>query len=529
MSDKGFFKTQMSLVRNEWWLVIGFAAAFYLLQNAACPVGPGRDFDTYFLYYQGMFQKVAEYPYIMMLRTPITSLYYGVQNDLGGLTLIQISNFVLYVLLIAVAYSMLKKRSRLTAWVGILLIAINLNFFKFFNTTASEAVTAFSIFFWFFFSFKFIPRARIWVWVAQAFFVMFLVLIRPGHMILAIVGILPLLPGVNPGLKIGRRMVFVLTFFAVFISLETGYKAYNAARYGVSKVAVGGPAHIPFFRVFHIEKLLRPENGPRSQELHELIKEELLTREVYQTYRVDSDLFYKAGSLRSFYGIMDVVHQRDGMFSDTPILFDVAMEAHNRYPAEFWLSYLDSLRGIFGFPPWVILRPRDQIFTNYDELLKERYQKYHEWGLSIPSEGDIVPSYFSYVLLQEKDSGKLPIPDDNAIYEPRPWSWSTVEAFRPAVVVAKVMHFFHPKVGILIGLAFAGYFWGRGKKNWILFYTFGITMAMLCVSLMGLPYILYRYPFDPVITIFSVTGIHYLLMDSYISDRISGFLGKSLN
>ncbi len=77
------------------------------------------------------------------------------------------------------------------------------------------------------------------------------------------------------------------------------------------------------FRVFEMDRIVEPENGPASRELAVVVERDLLTQEPYRSYGIDVDEFFSSGSDRMFVDLTSL-----GGVVDLQAVTDEAIRAH---------------------------------------------------------------------------------------------------------------------------------------------------------------------------------------------------------
>ena len=115
-----------------------------------------------------------------------------------------------------------------------------------------------------------------------------LVLTRPGSQALLLFAFAPFVLSVSWR----RRLKWSAAYLVVAVGLLAAYSGYNDLRYGDFTVARAGPATIPFYRVFTLERIVKPENGPASRALARAVARDLLTQQQYRREGIDLDKFF---------------------------------------------------------------------------------------------------------------------------------------------------------------------------------------------------------------------------------------------
>ena len=514
---KNFADTSKNLrldsMKNLWsasnpyaWVAV-VALAVYLLKNVADPIHYGRDFDTYWLYYRDMWVAVPEYPVNMLFRTPVAPLWFGAVFAMESWIIVQTYFALSYVIVALCLFSTARQWGNAIAWLSLLFIGLCHEFFWVFNSVASENPTSVLFAVWVWGVFRYRKSVRLGVWMGLGVLTVLLVLTRPNHQVLALVVALPLLYRRNPWkIRISASAVFLITFIVGILS----YCSYNAVRYDAFRVAQLGPAHMPFYRIFIHEKMVRPDNGPTSEELGSIVRADVLTREVFRDYGIDEELFWKAATPRFWIHIVDALNHRFGYLDNNSLLKKVSMEAHNRYPHVFWLSYWDVIRGNFEFPVRPKLRPRSVVYTDMDALLQREYERFESEGLENPGEADLVPGVISQLTFR---------PSDFQEYVPtQKKKWEVPETEVPHVIkrIYYLIGQFRPSISTVFLVVLLALFRNRFRDWDFVCLTFlgGIVVLMLCGTAMANPEPQFRYPFDPFFMLWGLIGLRVLLFSS---------------
>jgi len=476
------------------------AGIAYILQTLAYPVHEGRDFATYALYYRDLFQSIPEYPVLMLFRTPVTPILFGILFDTGSGLLLQFYFFVSYLTFVLLLFRIASFWGTWAGWLVILFTVLSVQFFNLFNSVASENPASLFSAIWLLWAFRHRKSNTFIPWVILALIGICLVLVRPNFQILGLGAILPLIM-VNAAFW--RRIVLSATYAAVFISGIAIYSSYNWIRYDAFEVAHLGPAHMPYFRVFNNLRIVRATNGPASEELAELIRKDVLTRSQFTEYGITEELFFEAGSMRFWIHTVDALNHEFGHLDNNRLLKKVAWEACSANPILFWLSYIDSLRSFYEFPERSKLAPDYPGQESYESLLAAHRIKCLQKGLEIPSESDFIEGGLSQLTFQP--NGWEPTPDARSVV------WD-IPNFNSVHLLSRLLYlgsFFRPSI-FLFFLLGCWFFISpsRNKRDFIyLCVSIGVFVAMLCATCIGNPNIFYRYPFDPIFSILGAIAI----------------------
>ena len=495
------------------WVMLASMVA-YVLHCFGRPVGEGRDFGSYWLYYRDFWASVPEYPLVMLYRTPGAPLLFGFLFGFGSWLVVQAYFAVSYCVINIVLFRLACHWSRLAGWLTVGIVFVSTEFFYVFNTVATENPTIVMFVLWAGYGWRIRRMQKVYVWAVFALFTLVLVMIRPNHQILILAMGLPLL---NTRLSIKRRLCQSLAFLAVFASGLLGYSGYNYARYGFFEVAHLSNAHLPFFRMFAHSRMIRPDHGPASAKLGEIVREDVLTKEPFVTYGVDEKTFWEGGTVRFWAHMVDAVNHRYGLEHNCAIMREAAVESMLRYPEVFWLSYYDQLRAFFEFPARWSLRPTRQLPTNYELLRGQCYQRYADLGLAIPDEDDLIPSSVSHMLFQpEGHPGRVP-----AEGVPDKWQFRSGKPVYPLSRWLTLVGQLRPSASVLIGFILLGFLAVR-FRDWDYLYLCAITGTLVIMFLfvvMSVPKPQYRYTFDPWFALMGSVGFSLAIQMLWTGSR----------
>jgi len=478
-------------------MVVLFTFIVYCLKNLGDPIHEGRDFWTYNLYFNDLLNPVPSYPVLMLFRTPVAPVIFGVVFAFGKWWVVQGYFLVTYVISALIIWTMVTKWSRVWGWIAVIVFWLASEYFHLFNSVASEHPTAFFGLIWVAFAYHIRSSIRFSHWIILALFTFMMVLIRPNHQVLGLVLLMPFF-----WLRTNLRRAFFLSAAAMSVLgiCLIAYCGYNYSRYGCFEVAHLGPAHNPFYRLFIHAKMIRPENGPESEKLANFVREEVLAREVFRTYCIDEETFWKASTPRFWIHIVDALNRKNGYQDNNSILSKVSLEAMLRYPLVFWFSYFDELRVFFECSSRPALRPRKQIYVDYPALLSARVFYYRQLGLDIPTEDDLIPGGVSQLKYPENQASAGHGKDRETTWRIKPG--------RSNLMFARIFHlagYIRPSISVFLLLSFlAGVLSWRTDRDFLVLLSLNlIILLMLCATAMANPELQFRFPYDPV---FILTG-----------------------
>lgn len=500
----------MKKVNVAWTSATLFLTFGYLLQLLTHPIREGRDFGTYEVYFRDIWCNIPEYPVIMLFRTPMTSLVFGGLFELGSSLLLHFYFYACFLIIGLVIFSVAKKWSITIAFISIGFLCISFQFFVFFNSVASEQVTATIAAIWFGFLFHNRNSNRISTWVIAAFLVFLLVLTRPNHQVFLLTGFLPL---IVPNIRISRKLFLMMVFGFIYGIQIFSYCSYNYVRYDKFELAHLGPAHMPFYRIFIHEKLVRPENGESSKKLAEIVRRRVLSRENFKSYNITEDVFFEAATPRFWIYIVDALNQEYGYLNNNKLLKEVSFETHAAYPLEFWLTYIEGLKDLFEFPRRFPLRPKSHIDLEQSlERITAIRAGYALSGLDIPSEKDLVPSGLSQLTFQEKGYEELRKQHNTYLFKTKKWEWRKSQPLHLFQRVFFLISYLRPSISycFLFGLIALGFFY-RSQRLRSLTFLVGIIVVMLSATSLANPEVQFRYLFDPFLILWGTVSFFLII------------------
>lgn len=492
------------------------AAAVYWTLNVFIPFAEGRDVGTYALYWQGLFQSEPPYPLLMLFRTPFTPVFFGVAYEVMGKFGAQIALCLGYALVSVGVYSILASYSRWVAVFGVVLVWLNLQWFEVYNSVASEGPQSILLISWAWIAFAAMARPSKSLGLALGVATFLLIINRPANQLLLPGCFLPLLGflvGTGRDVKWRNRWSCALVAATVAAASTAAYMGYNWARNGQFCIARLGGASVPFYRVFLQERLVRPENGPRSAELADLARRKVLTQKSFQAYGIDEQSFFEFTTSRMFDALFRASVAERGWDNDFALFRDAAWECMEANPKEFWLSYVDGVYSMLSVRDKRLFRLSEsrKRYKAFKAERDRRYATYAAQGLPIPGEGDLLTSTGWWLSAVPPEEGARA--DGIAWFSPRPWEYERREL--PGPVMSAVREWSlkiapsWPQLGIGLLGTLIGFFRGRGDAR-LLFISFA-CMGVLLATWFGVLLRYYRFPFDPIFTVFFCYGCFVLV------------------
>jgi hypothetical protein len=335
--------------RGAVLLFVG-ALAVYGLESLAVPLFEGRDLGTYAEYYDQLFHGVA-LPMLMLYRMPIAPLVIGPALDFLGGAGTQVVMGVLFAVTVVCWGAAAAELGRRVAIFVAIALALDPSFGIFFHRIASDQIFAVGFALWALGLVRATRRPTTGRFALIGLGVVLLTLIRPGNQVLIVFALLPL----TLRLPWRLRLVGVAAFVATAAAGLGVWSVYNGLRFDDYTIARGANAFLPFYRVFSIDRIVRPENGPASRELARAVDARLLTKEPYRSYGVTEKLFFERADARMFEDVVNLSDQVWGWDSDYSKLRAVALEAVEKHPVTYAKGVLHTLdlegRGVEVYYP----------------------------------------------------------------------------------------------------------------------------------------------------------------------------------
>jgi hypothetical protein len=328
--------TALAATRQGAALLFTAALVVWVIQSLGWPVAPGRDLESYLAVYVDFWHTNAVFPWEMLSRVPVAPLVVGGLLDTGSPFVVEVISALLFAgsILLYARTALLFGRGP-AVLVGAALVLYP-GYGVVFHELASEIVfaTGFSVWVALVVRAALFPSA--WRFAGAGAATALIALTRPANQVFLVVAILPLVVAGSWR----ARLVRTVAFAGVALVLLGAWAGTNLWRYDDLAVSRGGQASLPFFRVFIVEHIVRPENGPASRELAAAVASDVLTREPYRSYGIDLDTFFARGSPREHEDLISLSDRRWGWDSDYRILGRAAREAVRKHPGTFAGSVL---------------------------------------------------------------------------------------------------------------------------------------------------------------------------------------------
>jgi hypothetical protein len=310
--------------------VFGVALAVWWIQAIAMPLVGGRDFGTYLGAFVELFQSDPIDLGYVLGRTPIASLVTGgLLVPFGG----ALAEPVMSLLYAASILAWFLAARTFAGGAGLLaagLLLVYPSYGILFHELASDSVYAAGFAGWSLLAVHVLTRPSTRSFALLGSGVAALVLIRPVSQALVLLALLALVVAVPWRLRLRRVVAYVVPVVAVIAA----WTLHNGLRFDDYTLARGGRAFV-IYRTYLVDKIVRPDNGPASQDVARAVEEDLLPREPYRSYGITLDRFFEDPTPRMLEDLGALTNRRWGWHSDQRILRDVAVEAIRTHPVPY--------------------------------------------------------------------------------------------------------------------------------------------------------------------------------------------------
>jgi hypothetical protein len=487
----------------------------FSLYSIAWPLSGGRDLYTYILYYYNLLDQNTVYPMLMLYRGLIPSVFAGLVLQYLGAVGTEVVLGVMYATAITLIYLVGRQWAKPVSLVAVLALFLYPPYAALFHTLSSDVVYAFLLTVWLYLVLKTVEKPKPRMFILNAVVVFALILTRPSAQIYWLFGAIPLL---FYGLS-WRHKANLAAWFLIPLALMTMvFSCYNNWRYGDFAVSRSAKATMPLYRVFLVDKLVGPDNGPVSREIAGLISTDLLTREPYRSYGISMEEFYNSGSTRMYWDLVSLADRHYGWDSDYKQLRVLAIEAIRQNPIRYARGVLRT------FNDYLLKNHHHSVtrLSGNDYGNEETPQILS--GLPMPSEGQPIPASNLWWMASTPSQSTWTNWDDLA----KPYlefSDAGVEASHARItrgstglvsmipsrdgvsslsnILNAITRMFPP---ILLFVVMAGLLYQQRKSHPFLF-VLSIILFKLALIAAALPTDhVYRIPHDPIIILLGIAG-----------------------
>ena len=304
-------------------VVFAVALAVWWIQALVLPLAGGRDLATYLgTYVQLGWSHPVDLGYVLG-RTPLSPLFIGGLLALAHGALAEPFVSLLYAASVTAWFVTARRFSAKAGWLTVVVLLLYPGYGILFHELSSDALfgAAFAGFALLLTDAMLAPTVRRFAAVGAGVGV--LVLVRPSNQVLLALALLPLL------LRVAwrQRLALAAACLVPAVVIVGGWAVQNGIRYDDYVVVRGGNATLPFFRAFVTDKIVRPENGPQSQELAQAVQTHLLDQEPYKSYGITLDDFFREASPRMEVDLLALSDRLRGWYTNGSWLRDVGVEA----------------------------------------------------------------------------------------------------------------------------------------------------------------------------------------------------------
>ncbi|MEW6602473.1 MAG: hypothetical protein AB1499_15985, partial [Nitrospirota bacterium] len=387
------------------------------------------------------------------------------------------------------------------ALMTLLLLMLRYHYMQNILSVSSEPLMALVILYWLYFLIKAFHRFGNRDWSLVGVIIGILVMVRPDNLVMMLSFFLPLLYW-EMGFKVTAKRCLACILPCLFILLS--YVSYNYLRFDFLGVATLGNVHLPFYRTYVQEGLIRPENGPASQKLKEIMQKKIQPKRVFQDYGVSVDDMFHYSTNRMFQHVVKEVYLEEGWNDHAVLLRKAGWEAASANPRDFWLTYIQQLMIIFGIPSQYKIMDR----TYHHQVIEQEYNRrlplWQKKGLKDPVWiDDILPENHGPYWL----AGLLPpgYHVDESLWlreswPPKTWQLPTRETFPPYHALNKVYEEIKvlPISIIMLCCLIPIIAVKKQPESRFIVGILLICFSKLSLSILASVQVSFRYPFDPI-------------------------------
>jgi hypothetical protein len=330
----------------------GAAAIFVLavvvwwVQAIAMPLAGGRDFGTYVGAFVELVQSDPVDLGYVLGRTPVAPLVTGALLEPFDGALAEPGMSLLYASSILAWFLAARRFGGAAGLIAAGVLLAYPSYGILFHEIASDSVFAVAFAGWSLLAVRVVDRPSTAGFALLGAGVGVLTLVRPLNQILVVFALLALVVGVTWRARLTWAVVFVVPVVLVL----GAWTVHNGVRFGDYTVSRAGNTNWPIYRVYLFDKLVRPDNGPRSREIAEAVEEDLLPYEPYRSYGITLERFFDEPSARLLEDLGALSNRRWGWHSDQRILRDIAFEAIRAHPGPYARGVLRTTAGLVAKP-----------------------------------------------------------------------------------------------------------------------------------------------------------------------------------
>ena len=509
-------------------LLGGLALLAFIIHSVAWPLWPGRDAQTYLMYYLDMRHPEPVFPQLMLFRTPAAPLLFGLPLEIGGSLLAEAVMGVCYVASLHAFYcagAFWGRRIGLGLAIALVLYPA---YGALFHNVSSDGPFAFGVALWAPLVCATAVSPRTWKFVLHGVVLFLLVMIRPSALLfLPFIGAFPLLLGLPVRARVRAAVLTVVSAGGLLV----GWAGYNQMRYDDFAISRMSPAHYPLFRLLTMDRLIDPGNGPASRDLAQAIESDLLTEEPYRSYGIDLQEFLHTGRIRMWSDLAGLVDRTWGWESDYRILRLVAIEAILRHPGEYAVGVVNTTRELLlapYYPPAATAPPPRRTIICELGCVEPGFMTVDGQRVPIPTQNEPIPTGNAYWLASTPDNSIST--DWSSLAQPRlvfedpadqrrfdrlsAELWEMMALLPSRDGSGRLVHALnfvtqtYPSMWIWIVIGAVGLWFRRPRHLRILGFLCGLAVVNIVGTALGEPAAPeYRLPLDPLFILFGVIGL----------------------
>ncbi|MCX6083334.1 MAG: glycosyltransferase family 39 protein, partial [Chloroflexi bacterium] len=482
----------------------------------------GRDGLNYIIYFIDIWAQKPVYQLLMLRRTPMAPVLYGGSLTLWGSVVTEILSAVFYCISIILLYRLASHFGTKTGMAVALLVNFYPAYGSLYHVVASEPPATFFLIVICVLFFDAIDTPRIYKFVLLGVGCVLATLSRPDSVVLLGLAVGPFLFATS---TLRDKLRFSIIFLTVAISLLLCWSTYNYLRYDDFTLARGEKSEIPLERAFTFAHIVKAENGPASADLAKLVSTQLLDKEPYLSYHINSEIFFSQGTQRMFSDLIPLSDRYYGWDSDYNRLREVGIEAIKAHPVAFFWGYMKSCVGMLIYNPTWPVATRQNL--NHPVVLKNAQ------NLPIPTEGELIPRSYTWWNSTSPDERAQPLPNSIELRFINPEYQIQVDEFTRKLIPYQAMlpnrdgttwiadflnqlTLFYPPPIFWLTIGLVGLFYKPLRYKYMLFLIIGISAIMIFYPILGIgAQFMMRTRFDPYIILFGSSGISEILGSLY--------------
>lgn len=329
------------------------ALAVWWVQAIAMPLAGGRDFGTYVGAFVELFQSDPIDLGYVLGRTPIAPLVTGALLEPFGGAFAEPVMSLLYAATILAWFLAGRRWGGAAGLITALILLANPSYGILLHEISSDSVFAMGFAGWSLLAVRVVGRPSTAAFIALGAGVGVLALVRPLNQVLVVLVVLALVLGTTWRTRVTWAAALVVPVVVVL----GAWTVHNGMRFDDYAVSRAGNTNWPIYRVYLFDKLVRPENGPRSREMARAVEEELLPYEPYRSYGITLERFFEDPTARMLEDLGALANRRWGWHSDQRILRDIAFEAIRAHPGQYARNVSRSTVALLVKPVFRSLTP----------------------------------------------------------------------------------------------------------------------------------------------------------------------------